>query len=505
MPQINFVGNEQDEQAVGAELNSQAMKVFAVVQNKPTQMHFLGGHEIPDAPDYEVDDAKVISKRKFKDGLNYTEDQEIVPETIKKLTWTIDQPSRAVTVTDRLFQQQRNCKMALAAIPTDCVDECDKFVWVGADLRFRPSRLNSGLQTYGADDSAILKQQTATTTGDLLKYYGMEASTFYTGANETIEKILIVDEYCGNGDCGCPYQKIIIAGKGSTDPFVKVSLDGGSTWTAMTITAVTADLGVGGGSITDMVYHNGTLIVAYSDVVAGTGTVGGIAISTDLANLALANIDEGFTQEGIQTLTVARGNVYAFGTAGGALVSCNGGSTWTEITTGITEDILDSDYDPDTQSIFLACSGAKAYQYTFKTFVDISSAVSPTAATDLTAVAVVAPGSVMFGGGDGNLYENTDVRRSTTWSVAVFSAAIHTIVGDGLNMRVLIGTGNNVYIRELLTYQEWTLKSAVGAAVKDIVFGKPLPGEGPNYTLVGSVAKIVEIAACNICLEGNCA
>src|SRR5687768_7144663 len=133
---IYFNGGEEDEQAKGAILESGTMLAYAINTARPNQLISLGGHFMDDAPSYNITEPRVLPIYRHVNGRNIIEEQQLTEDVVRSITFNLMLPKRAISVTDRLYQQQKNCELNLAFTPDTCAEDCDSFFWLAKNIRF---------------------------------------------------------------------------------------------------------------------------------------------------------------------------------------------------------------------------------------------------------------------------------------------------------------------------------------------------------------------------------
>ena len=501
---VYFNGGHEDEQAKGRKLDNGIMSMYAVRRDEPTRMIYLGGHRMDDAPTYNTTEGKVFPVYKKSGGRNVVVEDQLSGDVVKSVVINLQLPNRLVSVTDLIYQQQAKCDYDLFFIPDACDEGCDEFFWMGESMKLSAKQIQNSIVGYDDNEAPINLMRTARFSGNLLESQGTELS-FFNEASQAMYAILVIEDTRNCDGCGCPYQTIVRGGAAPAlgQPVLEYTVDGGVNWSVISTATLPED-----SIITDIKYSGGYLTVSYSDVAAGIGTDGGVAYSFGVGPaLALSTLD--VASDGIQTMEVVGGKLYAFGTAGETYLSCDNGLTFTQNTgSPITTTILDSAYDNELGLIFLATSAAEAWTFDEVGFVEIDPDFTPTGAVDLESVEVLRPGGgVAFGGANGNYYEAWDFEGLGvgTWVTEIFGAGtIGAIIGDGRGYRTFIGHGDDIVRRSVLTEQQWEVYST--ALVGDITAlesAGALVDEGANYFIgVTDTGETFKITKCNLCLEG---
>ena len=506
MPKIIWTGTEGSEQARGARLDAGVMGIYFVRKDQPTQYIDTGGHAIHDAPTYNTQEGKVAVEYIFEDGRNKAREIQLSGTTVKSIQFNLRLPQKAISVTDRLYQTQDNCDYDVIFLPKDCSDGCDAFFWVGEEARLDERQITSAIIGYDDQDVAIDSTRNLRVSGQLKSYYGLTQNTLTarTGTGTTIHDVIVLDIACQG--CSCPNQTIVRAG----DKFVELSEDGGRTWTPFLTSGITV-VAAGGAQFTSLAYVGGFLIASYTDVAAGTGTEGGVAYVFGLtpgATMIDATFDS--ASDGVNSLAVYGSKVYAFGTAGRIDQSCDYGRNWTELTSSITEDILESVVDRSTGNIALACSDAGAYVFNDGIITSLTTILNATAATDLLSVALVRPGSFIWGGADGNTYEiqNYEGILSDVVTASLGSSGVTAFATDEKGFRIFAFVGDELIQRSPFTEGDWAVwedYKGGSTTINAVAKGKDLKNEGSNYFILGAAnATTVSLASCGYCIEAGC-
>lgn len=505
MPVVYFNGGQEDEQAKGALLDNGLMRAFLVRRTDPTNMHSLGGHRIDDAPTYNISEGKISPEYKFLNGRNRVVEHQLSDDYVKSITFNLALPNRAVSVTDMAYAIQQNCIFDLFFVPEDCESGCDAFFWYAEDVKLGTKQIQNSIIGYDDNESPINMMRTARSSSQLKTYHGLHLEEFVE-ADFPLYSVFVLDQSQACQQCECPYQTIVRVGAGDTDaaPDAYYSEDGGATWTAIDTSAIAINM-----IITDVKYHNGMLVMTYSDVVDADGTDGGVAYSIGIGGALTDAVFDAATT-GLQTLEILGANMYAFGTSGETFKSCDGGASWSQMTgSPITVTIIDSDVDSSQNVIFLACEDAEAWAFDGTTWTDLTANVNPSAAIDLISACVWRPGAIAFGGADGYLYENWDWSGLGTgaWVPTSFGAgtSVGALESDGEGYRCLAGVDNVIYERSIYRKQQWeVLDDTLTGDVTKIVAGYNLPDEGTNYFLAttsNATGELARVAKCDLCFE----
>jgi hypothetical protein len=504
---IYFNGTEEDEQSKGAVLDSGAMLAYAINTKNPTQLISLGGHFMDDAPTYNITEPRVLPVYRHVNGRNIIEETQLTEDTVKSITFNLMLPKRAISVTDRLYQNQKNCELNLAFAPDTCDEDCDSYFWVAKDARFGVKQITNTILGYDENANPIDTMRTVRATGNLVQYNGLTATALPTAAGD-IHGIDIVYERCEG--CGtCPYQKIVRAGVG----FAEVSEDGGATWTAIDVTTITTD--EIGATLTDVKYVNGNYVVTYADLWPAM-TDGGAAYSVDGADFVLSTFDVEPT--GLAGLVEAFGKLWAYGTDGSLYYSCDNGVTFTQLVTGEAEDFLHAAYDKYNNVLVLGGANNTLYRFNGTVLTDISASVAWAAGTsDVLSVANFGKGRFGIGTNDGSVFEHSDILNAsaTNQFTLVRQLAATTLVGglvgDDLGARILWGEAGtaalDIQLRDVFTKMqpESVYSGGANLTVYAAVAGKPLADEGYNYFLFGlDGGGMIQVAACNLCIQADC-
>lgn len=502
MPVIYFNGDRSEEQAKGAILDNGIIQAYAVRRTDPINLIFLGGHRIDDAPSYNISEGKVLPVYRFLDGRNKVVEQQLSSDVVKSVEFNLMLPSKQVSVTDLLYQSQQNCTYDLFFAPLGCDEGCDEWFWYGEDAVFGTKQIQNAIIGYDDSEGPISMMRTVRTANQLLTYNGMELVEMAEATN-ALYAVMILDETEECVGCDCPYQTIVRGGAGDAlaEPDLEYSVDGGATWTAIDTSAIAVDT-----IITDIKYVNGYLVVCTADVADADSTSGEIAYSIGIGGaMALATLD--VVSTGFQTMEILGGKLYAFGDDGIVYSSCDSGVSWTkDLSSPITETIIDSAVDTSNGMIYLACDAAEAWAFDGELFTDLTAEVGATPATALLSAVVWRPGAPAFGGADGYLYENWnwDGAGTGVWVATNFGAttSIGALAGDNKGYRGLAGVDNNIYRRSVATKQQWVYFNGVTGNFTKLVPGYPLPDEGISYFLgVTDTGETARIAKCELCFD----
>lgn len=491
-----LVGQSGSEQAWGGTPFSGKNQAVIMLDSNTATLYSLDGHLMNDAPEYESAETKYGKRTVVVNGRNQTQEFVIAPEYTKRVSLTTMTPQRQRSVLVNFYDlQERGNKLHVAIVPNECLEGCDQWFLVLREANMSIPKITSGLVSDDENEAAIDNETTFTGLGNFVRYEGLTTSAITTQGTAAAVYGVAYDTGDGcsdSGDASCINQNLIRVGDG----IAEVSTDGGGTWSALTITAITTD--VVGAILTGVVRSGNNWVMTYSDVVDGTGLDGGIAYSVNGAAAVIAQ-----ATTGSQGVIKAFGKLYAFGTAGEMHVSSDNGITWTAVTTGITEDILAADFDETNQLMFIAATAGKAYVYDGTSFNEISTEVGA-GANDLTAVSVITDGKVMFGDAAGSVYENqvATVLTKTYTKIVIGSGAVNFIGGDQVGgFRTLVTEGANVWVRDVFTDQEFELHSTLSGVINAGVAGESLTDfAAGNFVLVAEDGTGAMVQNCNLCI-----
>lgn len=508
MPLKFFVGDETNEQSLGPVLNSGRVQLYAARREDPLNLIYLGGHRIDDAPDYTNTEAKISPEYRHEAGRNIVVEKTIVPESVKQIEWTLALPNRVLNAADRLAQAQASSEYDYFFIPSSCDDGCDEWFWLAEEGVLGARQITSAPVGFDENEGPITSTRTLRTKGQVRTYLGME-QRLVRDHTKALYAITIAEELCSDGDA-CPFQHQYAGGAdmtliGTHDKWgTVVSIDASAVNEAGEMDPDDV--------ITSVLYHNNVLIVAVSDVVDGDGTEGGAGYSVNDAPVVPSTFlnanGSAATPKGMQVvLPGPGGRVYIFGTSGEGYYSENNGITFHALTTGITTTIIDAAYDSVNGYMYLVTEDGEVWRYDGSAFVEITAAVSPTAATDLVCVNITGINSIAIGGADGNIYESFDGGATWQQTYDLGASPVHAIMGSTVGAyRVVAGAGTSLFQRDVFRRQEW---EAVAAATADQftgdvmggAAGKPLAEEGnAYYVFVTDDGEIVELSHCKLCL-----
>lgn len=496
MAKIVLVGQAGQEQAWGGTPFSGKNQAVIMLDSNTNNVYSLDGHMFNDAPEYETVEVKYGKRIKVVGGRNQSQDYVIAPEYNKRVTITAMTPQRTRSVLMNFYDlQERGNKLHLAIVPNECLEGCDQWFIVAKQARMSVPKFTSGLVSDDENEAALDTETAFTGEGDFVRFEGLTTTPVTTQGASNAVYALAYDFGGGCGDAGttsCLNQNIVRVGDG----FAEQSTDGGGNWSAITITAITTD--VVGAIITGAVRAGNNWVFSYADVADGTATDGGLAYSINGAAAVVAH-----NTTGSQGVVKAFSKYYGFGTAGSIAVSADNGVSWTNLTSGITEDILAADFDETNQLLFLACTGGKAYAYDGTTFNDISTYVGAST-TDLTSVAVVTDNKTIFGDASGNIYENqvSYILDTNYTKIPVGTGAINFIAGDQVGgFRTVVSEGANIWTRDIFTEQEFELLGTMSDTILCGNVGDQLTGyAGGNYILGANDGTTTMVQNCNLCI-----
>lgn len=505
-----FNGSGEDEQARGGDLDAGKMEMYALRRDDPKNMIYMGGHFFDDAPTYNITDGKVLPIRKHVNGQNIVEEEQVSQDVVKSVTFNLLLPSKSLSVTDRLYQQQKTSQYDVVFVPDTCDNSCDTFFFLAKKVRFGAKQMTSTILGYDDNAQPITNMRSLRATGNLITYYGLDGNT--KDSPDSLLSAVLIEEKCENSDC--PYQKIVVGADGD----ILHSEDGGNTYTAYTTTAIAA--AVTAPKFTGVAYSGGNIVFAFVDNVAvpTDAGLGYINYATGSAG-ALATLD-GVTTGIASTLFIgvieALGKVYAFGDDVIA-VSCDGGVSYTTVasTSVLAGAVLrKAVYDPGTGNIIFIGDNLAMFAYDGSTVSDYSgTSYFPTLAgtVDFTAIAVGKPGHVYLGTNAGSIFEISDFGSFSTSNFFTLisddpsATAVVFIGADKNDVRVVWAeTGTNVIksrdvTNKMIPYIVYATPTLVSG-----VTGKNLLDEGTNYFYIFGATDVVTLASCGLCLNSGC-
>lgn len=500
MAVIFFNGGYEDEQAKGGDTINSFMRGYIIRRDDPLNMIFIGGHEISDAPTYNETEGLMIPRRVNINGRNVVREETITSDYVKSIELNLNLPNRAVSVTDRVYQSQKNCDYDIVFVPTTCDFGCNRYALLGEDITLGVKKLANGILGWDDNEQPIEWTRTLKITGNLKQYNGLEVVNLAAAAQD-LHAAYVVDDNSGSCQgCDCPYQTMY---RGGAANLLQVSTDGGVTWTAVNTAALPA-----AHIITSIVSLNNRIIFSYADVANAIAVTGGVAYINAAGVAVLSTLEDdgaAFVSDGVQDLVVAGNKVYSFGTAGEIMVSCDGGFTFEYVNqTEITDTILDADYDAVSQVMWIGTVTGGVFSWDFQSFVDYTAAVS--SAFDITAVRVLTENQVAVYDANGDIYENWNVSGGADW---VQTAALgNDIFGVGLdkrNYRSVVASGATIFVRELSNLLQFEPVTTLANAIFASYTPAPLEDEANNFFLfVGDAGQTTIVRQCGICLSGGC-
>jgi hypothetical protein len=504
MPIVFFSGGIDDEQARGGDTLNSFMRGYVIRRDDPLNMIFIGGHEISDAPTYNETVGLTVNRKVSKNGRNVVREEKITGDVVKSVELNLLLPNRAVSVTDRIYQMQANCDYDIVFVPTTCDFGCDRYFLVGEDATFGTKKLSNGILGYDDNEQPIEWTRTVMFTGNFKQFNGMEVASLASAAQPLYSVLVLDSDNTTCQGCDCPYQTIY---RGGEAVLLEVSTDGGATWTAVDTTAIpilpTPPI------ITSIISVNGRIIFGYSDVADAVGTAGGVAYIDSSGVAVVSNFTDSagaaYVPLGTQNLINAGGKVYAFGSDGEILISCDGGLNFVlSDQTTVTDTILTSDYDSVNAIVYLGTIGGGVFGWDFTSFTDYTVAVGT--AGDVTAIVVPYKDQVQVYDSLGALYENFGVVAGKDWiQTGAFGSAVYGAAGDSRNYRTVAGAATTIFLRDLNTLQSFEEFTTLAGNVTQIFAPAPLEDEGESYfVVVTDTGETIVIRECGICLSGGC-
>lgn len=508
MSTVYFNVGESEEQAIGPVLDSGRMQVYAVRRDRPTELIYLGGHPINDAPSYNTTEGKINPVYKTIQGRHIVVEEQMNSDYIKSLTLNLMLPNRLLSVTERIFQTQNSCTYDLLFVPNECFDGCDEFFWLLQDVKLSPTQFQNAIVGWDDNEGPINRMRTVRGTGNFVQYLGLEYDVVSSGsANEWYAVDVFEREASGAtcAGCECPDQVLLRAGVDDTAVpttlVIEKSEDGGASWSTFSNTTAALNIPMN-------IFVDGAriLLPTTDDPTGASGSAGGILYIDGLSG-TVEDATLGAATTGLHVI-VKRGNIlYAFGNE--AFRSLDGGLNWEAVSlpVGFTEAILSAAIDKTTGNIFLGATSGNVLVFNGSSFVDITADITSTA--DVTAVNIPAPGSVQLGFADGTIEEVVSYEGlGSTWTSETLNAdyTISGIFADGFNYRTIAvaydsGVGSKIFVRDAFRKQSWEEVQTVGTT--EFVNGDPgaiLQEEGANaFFFAATDGTIAKFTACQRC------
>lgn len=520
MPKIIAFGGLDDEQATGPILNNGLMHIYFARQDDPTSLYYLGGHRFDDAPTYTNSDAKIVPRYRQSKGRNIVEEETLTYGYVKSIQFTLALPNRLISVADKIYQLQQQCKFDMLIYPDDCNSGCDEFFWVFKDAQLGAKNITATPVGYDENEGHITTTRTVASTGQMVEYHGLQETVMYDDDTYDFYGVTVVEETCVG--CGCPNKEVHAVGRvaGTDLPIHVFTTDGGANWTVQ-------DGGVGNplaaiqtvlttGSLTDIKFYNGRLFITFATAYQTTGaTAGGIAYSVDNGltwTIATDDVGDALNTVGFNQIVSAFGKIWAFGSDGYAYRSCDDGATFEQysVASDLPADTewFAADVDSRNNLIFLGGDDGTAYTFDGSTWTNITTEVGADAAADFHEVRVSSPGHILYGTSDGELIETFKYVQGATnaWVHTNLGNDVDAIGPDSLSYRVVVAHATNVALRD--AYNDQNMESAYSTSdgnITDFYVPEALLDEGENaFFFVNDDGQVGRYAQCFECLEGGC-
>lgn len=501
MPVTYMVNDLSKPQAKGPTLDGNEINLYAIGDRNRQKILFLGSHEMNDAPTYDTVDGATETENGLDPvtGRHVQTSRRLGPSTIRSIAQNIVPPSKLRPRIQNIRRLQDNdIKFNYVLMPHNQCEAKDAYAYILRDGILDDWQLTTGVSGWADNGVPWGKQYVLNTTGQFLEYLGMEF-TEIAAAGEPVYGIARIADACNTAvGNGLPNQTVAIGGGATGTPYTGVAQttdDQFASNTAIDVSAIIAANLL----ITDMLYIGGNYIFTLADDVGTAATGGGFAYS---AGGAAAVLVTGLVVDGMQVLVQAGTDVYALGNGGEIWKSSNKGVSWEQVTSGITADILCAAWDGDNDTMYIGGATANVWSWDLTTFTDLAAAgnITPTAATSITACAVIAPNHVAFGGADGKFYESFRADTDNFVVNNTFGSGIGAIAGDGLGLRVIVGVGAGLYKRDVISLMDFeAITETLTGNVTAIVPGDHSGDEGTNFywiaTDTGEVAKLASYFA----------
>lgn len=513
MPYIVMTGTEDSAQGIGTLVNPNEALPMMFNVLAPDNFYPLTGSYMTGGPSYTETDAVTATIRQFENGVRSDSSETIKEAQVERIDLTVEDapfPIHMLRSIYRMQQANRDLVWHLIVQPRNCGSGCgDQYFELYRKAKIGGTRKSQA--AWGADITEIesVSNRTIGVSKDVLQYDALSnISTLHDSGGDALYGILIADELCDDGTI-CPYQKQIVTGAGG---YAHVTLNKWTTSAAIDSTIIPAGPPTQD-NIVSPILVKGNLIAGFTDVPNGTGTAGGILIATPASNgtfnaFTLATIT-GAASNGVNRIIQAGNKLYAGG-AEQLLSSCDFGQTWTHVTlpAGLAaQTILDMVYDPFNQTVIIAASNS-AWVYNGSSFTEITAQVRGTSGftNPFRSVSVPKEDVYIFGDSTGKLYTHYQFSRGTDFTVSsVGASGVDAIVSDGYLARNILAIGDEVLIKQPGTEGAYEIVTDTGGDVSEVVAGQPLAESGTNYYLVANdTGLLIEIASCDICIQGDC-
>jgi hypothetical protein len=430
----------------GFDSNDYSLKM---IDNTDGTVQDLVGHSLT-SPNTNIRDALTIAYIERKNGRQVIVTKTKRPAEVTNYTYTVGYPKRALwTPLMHKARQTGGCEVDLARV-YECPPDRQYNHWYAMNAVALGPVTDATDPITNTEERTIQEKQSEITVTEEVIGWALRTSTVHTVASKKINaSAFYVDECAGcNSDVGL--AGIIVGGDGTAVPTVQVTANRYASITAKSMGALT-DVGK------DVATIGNTVITAlYTGATFAAATAGKLFVSNDrLATSAVAVT--GFIDV-ISRLVVVGNTVFAVGKdlAGEAVVhvSLNRGSSWTAVTSTALPAValLDAAWDKAARKLYVVGEDGKVLvgemSGSTMLFTDISANVNE-ASTDFAAVVVLDYNHIFIGGSGGKAKESRD--GGATWSTVVVAGTTAITAADGDKNRLVVGAGTNVYLRDVLT------------------------------------------------------
>lgn len=507
MAVIFMTGGIKDAQGIGPILNATNSQLWAVNAKRPKDLRYLGGHFIPEAPEFTDTEAVTVGYPYVdRAGINRIRNETIIPITASEMVLTITPPPNYKTAIQDAKREQVRTRTTHHAVifSNNCgTDECDQFFRVAPWGTIGDRRSTSGavvpVSSDEAPESGNETSEVTWTFPDVYWVYDALVSSEIVPFTNAIH-FALEDIGCDAGLC--PWNEWYVGG---AEAYLARTNDKFGTRTVIDTATIVADI-TGedeSATITSGVKVGSRLIVGYTNQA---GTDGGAGYSVGDNAVVLSTFSVAST--GVNAMLEAFGRIWTFGNDGQIFYSCDEGVTFTAFDNTIEDNILTVAFDEGKRWAYIGTEDGGLYMFNGKALISIGATVGLGAGQDVTAIATNNEDYVIVGTSNGVLYESMNASRmnNAQWEIGgTFTGAIHFIGLDTLGLRTIVSAGSTWHQRDVLTQQRWVQKDTLTAPIIAGAVGEYQDKEGMNFAVMftdNGAGVIVE--SCQPCETESC-
>lgn len=500
MPQIFQLDPDGREQAAGSIMNHTTTHLYAMSVDNPELIIDLGGHGIPDAPEYQQTEAAPVQNMVHENGRNVLEDEYVSDDFVRSNSVTFSLPKRLYATADfiRAAQARGERFVYFIAPGDDCPDVCDRWSkYFGDNARMGVPIHTNGL--VGFDPAAeggggMTRTVRVRSSGDLRMYHAVRYASPTVEDLAPLYTVLVGSrDECDAATGFCPWLVSYLGGGAGDEaaPFLQGTQNKFGDLDAITTTGIPA-----GSVVTSLARFGGRLYIGYASAFKDTSTAGGLAVSVGGGPISVVS---DVTTDGIHALVVAGNRLHAFG-EGGDWFYTDDGEAWVTATSFTSDDLFAAAYNPRQKRVYVV--GADGAAYSIRPNGAASAIAGLSSVTDdLRSVAVLGDDHIAVGDDSGVYRETFGEVAGKAWTSRTFGAdPIDAIVGDRRSTRVLVAVGDEIWERSINLKQSWAQIATAPAAITAGSSGYEEYQRGLDYVaFVTEDGEVIEIEQCVPC------